>query len=119
MKMKNYLVFDAGGTFTKYALMDENAEILEKDKVPTPDYRTKTKEDYYAVLDGVVEKYRNRIEGIAISMPGMLDNKDGYCVTAGYLAYLAGSTVGTELSKRYGIPVSVENDGKCAALAEF
>lgn len=43
--MKNYLVFDAGGTFTKYALMDENAEILEKDKVPTPDYRTKTKED--------------------------------------------------------------------------
>ena len=41
--MKNYLVFDAGGTFTKYALMDENAEILEKDKVPTPDYHTKTK----------------------------------------------------------------------------
>lgn len=117
--MKNYLVFDAGGTFTKYALMNENAEILEKDKVPTPDYHTKTKEDYYAVLDSVVEKYKNRIEGIAISMPGMLDNRNGYCVTAGYLAYLAGSTVGTELSQRYGIPVSVENDGKCAALAEF
>ena len=88
--MKNYLVFDAGGTFTKYALMNENAEILEKDKVPTPDYHTKTKEDYYAVLDSVVEKYKNRIEGIAISMPGMLDNRNGYCVTAGYLAYLAG-----------------------------
>ena len=72
MKMKNYLVFDAGGTFTKYALMNENAEILEKDKVPTPDYHTKTKEDYYAVLDSVVEKYKNRIEGIAISMPGIL-----------------------------------------------
>ena len=95
MKMKNYLVFDAGGTFTKYALMNENAEILEKDKVPTPDYHTKTKEDYYAVLDSVVEKYKSRIEGIAISMPGMLDNRNGYCVTAGYLAYLAGSTVGT------------------------
>ena len=114
--MKNYLVFDAGGTFTKYALMNENAEILEKDKVPTPDYHTKTKEDYYAVLDSVVEKYKNRIEGIAISMPGMLDNRNGYCVTAGYLAYLAGSTVGTELSQRYGIPVSVENDGTCRVL---
>ena len=88
MKMKNYLVFDAGGTFTKYALMNENAEILEKDKVPTPDYHTKTKEDYYAVLDSVVEKYKNRIEGIAISMPGMLDNRNGYCVTAGYLDIL-------------------------------
>lgn len=117
--MKKYLVLDAGGTFTKYALMDENAEILEKDKVVTPDYRTHTKEDYYQVLDGVVEKYKDQVEGIAISMPGMLDNKNGHCVTAGYLAYLAGSTVGDELSERYGLPVSVENDGKCAALAEY
>lgn len=117
--MKNYLVFDAGGTFIKYALMDENAEILEKDKVPTPDYRTHTKEDYYRALDEIVEKYRSRIAGIAISMPGMLDNKNGYCVTAGYLAYLAGSTVGDELEARYGLPVTVENDGKCAALAEY
>ena len=37
-KMKKYLVLDAGGTFTKYALMDENAKILEKDKVVTPNY---------------------------------------------------------------------------------
>lgn len=117
--MKKYLVFDAGGTFTKYALMNENAEILEKDKVATPDYRTHTKEEYYQILDGVVSKYKDQVEGIAISMPGMLDNKNGYCVTAGYLAYLAGSTVGDELSERYGLPVSVENDGKCAALAEY
>ena len=117
--MKNYLVFDAGGTFTKYALMDENAQILEKDKVPTPDYKTHTKEDYYKALDGIVKNYKNRIAGIAISMPGMLDNKNGYCVTAGYLAYLAGSTVGEELTERYGLPVTVENDGKCAALAEY
>ena len=117
--MKKYLVLDAGGTFNKYALMNENAEILEKDKVATPDYRTHTKEEYYQVLDGVVSKYKDQVEGIAISMPGMLDNKNGYCVTAGYLAYLAGSTVGDELSERYGLPVSVENDGKCAALAEY
>lgn len=117
--MKNYLVFDAGGTFIKYALMDENAEILEKDKIPTPDYKTHTKEDYYKALDSIVEEYKNRITGIAISMPGMLDNKNGYCVTAGYLAYLAGSTVGDELEARYGLPVTVENDGKCAALAEY
>lgn len=116
---KRYLVFDAGGTFIKYALMNENAEILEKDKTPTPDYHTHTKEDFYSALDCVVERYKEQIEGIAISMPGMLDNRNGYCVTAGYLAYLAGSAVGDELTERYGIPVSVENDGKCAALAEY
>ena len=117
--MKKYLVFDAGGTFIKYAWMNEEAEILEKDKVPTPDYHTHTKEDFYRSLDGVVCRYKDQIEGIAISMPGMLDNRNGYCVTAGYLAYLAGSAVGEELTERYGIPVSVENDGKCAALAEY
>ena len=37
--MENYLVIDGGGTFTKYALMDENAAILEKNKVPTPGYK--------------------------------------------------------------------------------
>lgn len=117
--MKNYLVFDAGGTFTKYALIDENAVILEKDKVPTPSYQDHTKEDYYQVLDNIVEQYRNQISGIAVSMPGMLDSRNGYCVTAGYLPYLAGTKVADELSARYGISVSVENDGKCAALAEY
>lgn len=117
--MKNYLVFDAGGTFIKYALMNENAEILEKDKAATPYFENHTKEDFYQVLDSVVEKYKNQIEGIAISMPGMLDNRNGYCVTAGYLAYLVGSFVAVELTERYNLPVTVENDGKCAALAEY
>lgn len=117
--MRNYLVFDIGGSFTKYALMDEKAIILEKDKAPTPYYEDHTKEDFYKVLDEIVEKYKDRIEGIAISMPGMLDNQTGYCVTAGYLNYLRGSSVGLELTDRFGLPVTVENDGKCAALAEY
>ena len=31
-----YLVFDVGGTFIKYALMDQKGKIYEKYKVPTP-----------------------------------------------------------------------------------
>lgn len=30
-----YLVIDVGGTFTKYAIMDEDSNFYEKDKVPT------------------------------------------------------------------------------------
>lgn len=117
--MKNYLVLDAGGTFTKYALMDENAVILEKDKVATPSYLDSTKEDYYKVLDGIFDKYKGTASGIAVSMPGMLDSQRGYCMTAGYLTYLCGTPVADELSARYGVPVTAENDGKCAALAEY
>ena len=71
------------------------------------------------MLDGIAEQYRDRIAGIAMSLPGMLDSERGYCVTAGYLAYLSESPVAEELESRYGFPVSIENDGKCAALAEF
>ena len=117
--MRNYLVFDAGGTFIKYALMDENAQILEKDKVSTPYFEDHGKEDFYRVLGKVVEKYREQIRGIAMSMPGMLNSRTGYCRTAGYLAYLAGTNVAQELSQRFGLPAVIENDGKCAALAEF
>ncbi len=117
--MEHYLVFDAGGTFVKYALMDENAIILEKGKVKTPEYETHTKEDFYLLLDKIVENYQEQISGIAISMPGMLNSRTGYCRTAGYLNYLSETNVAEELKERYGCFVSIENDGKCAALAEY
>lgn len=33
--MKKYLTFDIGGTNLKYALIDENGQILEKDRIKT------------------------------------------------------------------------------------
>ena len=72
-----YLVFDAGGTFTKYALMNENTDILERGKLITPDYTTGTKEAFISMISDVIERYKDRIEGIAISMPGMLDSDAG------------------------------------------
>ena len=64
-----YLVFDAGGTFTKYAFMNENTDILERGKLITPDYTTGTKETFIGKISDVIERYKDRIEGIAISMP--------------------------------------------------
>lgn len=116
--MKNYLAFDFGGSFTKYALMDEHAVILEKGNVPTPKYEEHTLEDFFLVLDGVMETYQERISGIAVSMPGMLDSQKGYCFTGGMLAYFNDTPVRKLMEHRYHLPVSIENDGKCAALAE-
>lgn len=65
--MSRYLVFDWGGTFMKYALMNEEADILEKGKVKSPGKKD-TVESFFAVIDGIVEKYPG-IDGIAISSP--------------------------------------------------
>lgn len=52
-----YLVIDSGGTFIKYAVMNENADILEKGKVKTPDHMKHTLEDYL-VLERCKEWHR-------------------------------------------------------------
>ncbi len=34
--MSNYLTIDVGGTNIKYALMNDEIEVIEKGEVPTP-----------------------------------------------------------------------------------
>lgn len=115
--MKKYLVFDWGGTFLKYAEMNENAEILSRGKVETPQ-RNITKEAFYEEIDKIIKECGG-IEGIAISSTGVMDSAKGIVQTIGAMPYLDGCHLCEEMQERYGFPVSIENDGKCAALAEL
>ena len=65
-------------------------------------------------------KYRQYdIDGIAISAPGKIDVEQGILLTSGALTYLEGLHLSDELSKLCDyLPISVENDGKAAALCE-
>lgn len=114
--MSRYLVFDWGGTFLKYALMNENAEIIEKGKVTSPK-KTDSLDCFLNVLDDIVHTYTD-ISGIAISSPGIIDSLNGIIHVVGAFPYLQELKLTVLLSNRYGVPVSIENDGKSAALAE-
>ena len=69
-----YLVLDIGGSSIKYALMTECVEFLEKGKVATPQDSI---ESFVNVIGDLYDKYKDKIEGIAISMPGLIDSKNG------------------------------------------
>lgn len=117
-----YLVFDVGGTYTKYALVNEKDEIVEKRKTPTitdPTLGTKAFVEHIGqVYDGYREKGMN-ITGIAMSLPGQIDVEQGIVYGGGALMYLDKVHLGPMISKRCeNKPVAMENDGKCAALAE-
>ena len=116
--MKQYLVFDWGGTEIKYALMDEEASILEQNRIPTVP-RTASKEQFMEALDGIFDQYRDRISGVAISSPGILDSTLGIIHAVGVFPYLNECRIREELEERWNLPVSLENDGKAAALAEL
>lgn len=115
--MKKYLVFDWGGTFLKYAYMQEDGTMLEKGKVPSPK-KTDTKQHFFDVIDSVINKYPD-IQGIAISSAGVIDAKNGIIEVVSVFPYLNGCHICEELSDKYGVKVTIENDGKCSALAEL
>ncbi len=114
--MKRFLVFDIGGTAIKYALMDEAAKIFEKAEMKTP---LDGLEAFLDAIESVYQKYADQVSGIALSMPGNLDSKTGQINTPGALLYNANINIIEKLSERISIPIAVENDGKCAALAEL
>jgi len=115
----NYLAMDLGGTDIKFAMLTKNGEIVHKDKVPTPDNTKMTVEGLVDLLVQIITPYLPQIKGVALSLPGVLDSDTGHSFTGGSFYYLAGDNLPKRLMEKIPLPVTVENDGKAAALAEF
>ncbi len=110
----SYLSIDVGGTFIKYAAMESDGTILHQGRIPTP---YTTPENY---LDTLVSLADGPYEGICLAAPGFIDTENGVCVSGGSLEYLpAGFPIVSLLEERLHIPVTIENDARCAAMAEL
>jgi len=110
------LVLDYGGSSVKYALVNDRAEMEVTGSGPAPLTSTE------AFLDSVADLYaqfRDQAEGIAMSLPGFIDPATGEHFGSGvYGDILKGKNVIALVRERCGCNVSLENDGKCGALAE-
>lgn len=113
----NYLVIDFGGTLAKHSVMDEECMVKCQGEGKAP---VESKEAFLKFICELYGKYTEGfdIKGIAISMPGMIDEKKGFVKTAGAYMALYGMNLVEELKGRIPVKVTVENDGKCGALAE-
>ena len=115
--MRKILTIDVGGTFIKYAVVTgvRSFKINARNKIPTP------KESHGEFLERLTEifKAHDDAEGIAISMPGLIDTYKGICISSGALKYNNGHCIAEELQNNCGVPVTIENDANCAALAEI
>jgi predicted NBD/HSP70 family sugar kinase len=115
--MKAYMVFDIGGTYIKFAVMNEQGMKLEGGKVPTPQGGL---EFFLQKTSEIVTQYRQSyaLLGIALSSPGAVDVKSGYIGGASAIPYIHGVPMTDLIRERTGLDVSIENDANCAALAE-
>ncbi|WP_407271775.1 ROK family protein [Radiobacillus sp. PE A8.2] len=116
--MKKYIAFDVGGTNVKHGLLDEQGAILTKDKYPTQrEHLDKFLIDMVAVIRSYQES-NDDVEGIAISLPGAINTETGFAYFGGAITALDRQNITQLLAVHTSLPIEVENDGNCVALAE-
>lgn len=109
------LIFDIGATNTKFALMNTDGQILNKDSVPT---NYESVEAYLGNMAEIAAKYKDKVDEIAISTNGRMC-PDGDTYRAYTMKFLQGLNLKKEMEARTGLPVAVLNDGFSAALGEW
>ncbi|MBC1577882.1 ROK family protein [Listeria seeligeri] len=111
-----YFVYDIGGTFIKFALMENNGNIKMKDKFPTT---VKSAEELVAQMVEKFLPYKQAIKGIAVSCPGVVDSEKGVIYQGGSLLFMHEKNLAEMLARECHVPVVLQNDAKSAALAEL
>lgn len=114
--MKKYLAIDLGGTAIKYGVVDETMNFLMHGKV---DSRTASFDEFKEDLGKIVAECGEGVEGMCISMPGVIDRIKGFAYTGGAYKWVDRMPLAPELSETFGMPVTICNDAKAAALAEL
>lgn len=111
-----YLTIDIGGTYTKYAVMNETGFIFEKGKVVT---ETGSQDLFVKMLLMLCGRYLYQVSGIAISSAGMIDSERGFMYNAGSVFCVKNLNLAGIIEDICHVPVTIENDARCAAMAEL
>lgn len=113
--MKQYLALDLGGTYIKYALMGDDGGFLKQGRAKSP---MDSMESLMDTIQEIGREFEGQYQGAAVSMPGRIDTKKGIAYTGGAFRFIKDAPMGQYFEERLHVPVTVVNDGKCAASAE-
>ena len=113
------LGIDLGGTKIEGILINEQFQVIKRERVPT-----KREEGYEAILSRIVKLAKSIIEDvpdlespIGICTPGTIESETGLLKNSNTVC-LIGKPIQKDMEKELGIPVVMENDANCFALAE-
>lgn len=113
--MKKYVGIDIGGTDIKYGLVNADGSIMDKNKRAT----NSSGEEILSAIKDIVSGYQVEFDvaAVGVSVPGIVQ-EDGYLITGGAIHDFYEYPLKAKLETLLNLPVTVENDGNCAALAE-
>ncbi|GAA3190043.1 hypothetical protein GCM10020255_088620 [Rhodococcus baikonurensis] len=106
---------DVGGTSIRASVVDVDGQVLEMIQAPTPQ-SARALEDG---LDRVVRELvtRHEVSAVGLAVAGFITSDRSSVRFAPHLPWVD-APVGSDLSKRLGLPVVLEHDANAAAFAE-
>lgn len=117
--MKQYLSFDIGGTLIKYGIMQEDFTILKQNETENPIHEGIDEFTHFllATIENLKKEYQ--LSGVCISTAGVVDTQLKKIIYANAnMPNYTNFSFQTEIEDKVGLPLSVENDVYCFALAE-
>ncbi|AWK49927.1 ROK family protein [Clostridium beijerinckii] len=114
--MRDFMVFDIGGSSTKWSVINELGEFKESGKFRCPS----TAEEFFSELIKITNemKVKSDVKGIAISAPGAVDGETGLIGGITAIPYIHGPNFKEILKEGTSLNAELENDANCAALGE-
>ncbi|MBE7704539.1 MAG: ROK family protein [Cyanobacteria bacterium SIG29] len=124
MSKKYKIGVDVGGTNVKVALVDKTGSIVYSDTVPT-----RAEMGYEYTISNMIKAIHDvmkeakvtisNVDGIGFGFPGQIDCDNGIVRIAPNIPGWINIPIAEIVSKEFGVPVKVDNDVRCAALAEL
>jgi N-acetylglucosamine repressor len=108
---------DLGTVKTVMASSDLAGRVLEQEEFPTDHDVNKTVKKIVQCAQRLIGKNNGTIEGIGISLPGVVDPETGNL----YVPHFSwrNEPIAETLTQATSLPVSIDNDANAAALAEL
>lgn len=107
---------DLGGTKIEVILLDQNLNVLERKRVPTP------QDNYQEILNNIhslITDVSSNISdfSVGICTPGAISKQTGLIKNSNTQC-LIGKPLKVDLERKLGQKISMENDANCFAMAE-
>jgi glucokinase len=107
---------DLGGTKIAAGVIDRTGAISSRSERETP---TIDEDTLLAALDDVVaELWDDEIGAVGLGVPSTVDQRTGTAVMSVNIPF-ADVPLRDRVSKRFGVPCGIDNDGNAAAIAEW
>lgn len=109
---------DVGTVRTVVAMSDLAGRVLEQEEFATSAVASETLGDIVGSVRRLVKKNRGDIEGVGVSLPGLIDFDTSSSLYIPHFKW-RDWPLAREIEAAVGLPVAVDNDANAVALAEL